>query len=535
MLNARLATVARVWGLLKYYHPQVARGAVNWDSVLVVTIPRVRGAATAAAFEKSLQDMCAAAGPLDPGRESANSPAPAWLRADACLTPALRQQLTEVVQRYHPQDNVYVSKKYQQYILSQPIFPGEKDYADLVYPAAEYRLLGLFRLWNVIEYYYPFKAGTARKWDNVLTSYIPAFAAAPDTLAYHQLYQKLAAELRDSHTGVSSSILNKQRAGYGASPFFASYLRGKMVVDRLISDSVAKAADIRLGDMITHLDGQPVEKVRTALRPYFSASTPGALERDLNNYLLGGPVGQHLRLTLQRNGRLIHTNTSHYHWDDIKPGGRYGNPSAPPKPGWEVLTGGIGYLRPNAVRYEQLDSILQQLKQQPVIIFDVRSYPDWRMGEKIARHLYPGKTRYLKWAEVDAQQPGRVYTAPDTAKPAPPNAALYQGRVFVLCNELTQSAAEGLVMALQAYSRTVTVGSQTAGANGNMTALVLPGNIEVYFTGVAITYPDGTPTQRRGVRIDVPVLPTPAGIAAGRDEILEKALLLARQPDLTVQ
>lgn len=45
--TARLATLCRVWGLLKYHHPRVASGAVNWDSVLVATLPRMRPAGSA--------------------------------------------------------------------------------------------------------------------------------------------------------------------------------------------------------------------------------------------------------------------------------------------------------------------------------------------------------------------------------------------------------------------------------------------------------------------------------------------------------
>ena len=49
-----------------------------------------------------------------------------------------------------------------------------------------------------------------------------------------------------------------------------------------------------------------------------------------------------------------------------------------------------------------------------------------------------------------------------------------------------------------------------------------------YFSGIGIFYPDGTPTQTVGVRLDVEVLPTAEGLQAGRDEVLERALELVR-------
>jgi hypothetical protein len=42
--------------------------------------------------------------------------------------------------------------------------------------------------------------------------------------------------------------------------------------------------------------------------------------------------------------------------------------------------------------------------------------------------------------------------------------------------------------------------------------------------GLAIFYPDGTPTQRVGIRVDVLVRPTIRGIAERRDEVIEAAI-----------
>ena len=43
-------------------------------------------------------------------------------------------------------------------------------------------------------------------------------------------------------------------------------------------------------------------------------------------------------------------------------------------------------------------------------------------------------------------------------------------------------------------------------------------------TRAGVFYPDGAPTQRVGILADVEVLPTVAGIRAGRDEVLEAAI-----------
>jgi C-terminal processing protease CtpA/Prc len=65
------------------------------------------------------------------------------------------------------------------------------------------------------------------------------------------------------------------------------------------------------------------------------------------------------------------------------------------------------------------------------------------------------------------------------------------------------------------------VGSTTAGADGNVSRIPLPGNVEGMISGIGVFYPDGRPTQRIGIVPDLVVRPTVAGIRAGRDEVLE--------------
>ena len=43
------------------------------------------------------------------------------------------------------------------------------------FPSEEYRLLALFRFWNVINYFYPYKDLLDTSWSTVLTDFIPRF------------------------------------------------------------------------------------------------------------------------------------------------------------------------------------------------------------------------------------------------------------------------------------------------------------------------------------------------------------------------
>jgi len=84
------------------------------------------------------------------------------------------------------------------------------------------------------------------------------------------------------------------------------------------------------------------------------------------------------------------------------------------------------------------------------------------------------------------------------------------------------------MMALRTAPDVTIVGSPTAGADGNVSLVALPGGPRTYFSGLGVFYPDGSPTQWVGIVPDLLVTPTAAGIQAGVDEVLERALTLVQ-------
>ena len=79
-------------------------------------------------------------------------------------------------------------------------------------------------------------------------------------------------------------------------------------------------------------------------------------------------------------------------------------------------------------------------------------------------------------------------------------------------------------MGFQTSGKTTIIGSQTGGADGNVSDLNVFKQIYTRFTGLGVYYPDGRETQRIGIVPDIEVKPTIKGIQEGRDEVLERAL-----------
>ena len=98
-----------------------------------------------------------------------------------------------------------------------------------------------------------------------------------------------------------------------------------------------------------------------------------------------------------------------------------------------------------------------------------------------------------------------------------------------IIDERTSSQAEHSGLFFEAAAGTRFVGSQTAGADGDVVAVALPGGLLATFTGHDVRHADGRRLQRVGLVPDVEVHPTVAGLRAGRDEVLERALRLLQR------
>ena len=94
----------------------------------------------------------------------------------------------------------------------------------------------------------------------------------------------------------------------------------------------------------------------------------------------------------------------------------------------------------------------------------------------------------------------------------------------MLVDERTVSQAEHTGLFLEAACGVTFVGSQTAGANGDVTNVVLPGGVTVYFSGHDVRHADGRRLQRVGLVPHVEAKPTLAGLRAGRDEVLDRGV-----------
>ena len=130
---------------------------------------------------------------------------------------------------------------------------------------------------------------------------------------------------------------------------------------------------------------------------------------------------------------------------------------------------------------------------------------------------------FAKFTNPDISYPG-VFNYTESYTCGVKNKNYYKGKVILLFNETTQSQAEFTLMVLQTAPHVISIGSQTAGADGNISLIVFPGGYKTHMSGIGVYYPNGRETQRVGIIPDIEVKPTISGLKLNKDEVLDKAI-----------
>jgi hypothetical protein len=90
--------------------------------------------------------------------------------------------------------------------VANPVFENEPAYRTLKVPDAGFQLLGLYRYWNVIEYWSPNRKVMGEDWNQILTEFIPRIAFAKDRDTYQTEFIALIAKVNDTHANLWRSI-----------------------------------------------------------------------------------------------------------------------------------------------------------------------------------------------------------------------------------------------------------------------------------------------------------------------------------------
>ncbi|HEY2745910.1 MAG TPA: S41 family peptidase [Polyangia bacterium] len=399
--------------------------------------------------------------------------------------------------------------------------PDEK-YPTMKAPDVEHRLLALFRLWNVIDRFYPYKALLDEKWDTVLPAFLPRVIAADGAKAYAEVMAELSTHIEDSHVHLGGAEA-ELGIGWAKPPLQAQMIERQPTVVAVAKEGAALG--IHVGDVITAVDGEPIGARMTRLRRFVAGSNEPVRELFTLFAALGGAPASTVKITVRdaKGATREVTATRAFATDR---GWRSGDVV-------KILDGNVGYVDLDRLQQQEVDAMFDKLAKTRAIIFDMRGYPNgtaWPIAPRLnVRAAEFGASFERPFVSGD---PGEGPSRWGFRQRMPENAGkkpLYRGKTFMLVDERTISQAEHTGLFFEAAAGTKFIGSTSAGANGDVTNLTLPGGLGMSFTGHDVRHADGRQLQRVGLPVDIRVTPTLAGIRAGRDEVLERALVEARK------
>ncbi len=527
-----LAILCKVWGFLKYYHPKVADGSLNWDEELFKVMPQVLAVKDKDqrniilyTWAKTLGD-----GKTVQVKDSTvvrYQPNFSWINPKT-FGNELSQLLMKTTTYERKPDNHYV-KIYSE-DMPIPYFKNEAPYTQFKYPDVGYRLLSLYRYWNIVEYFYPYKNTLKENWNSTLKALIPQFVAAKDEMAYKFAVANMVAKIQDSHVVLSIWTEPLMYEFQGKLKLAANvvFVGNKAVVSKSLADVSGDTKELLKGDEIVNINQKSIETILKERLPYTAASNyPTQLSRIAANLLRTNDTVVNLKI--KRSGVEKEISVKALPWAKAMVKENENEPS------FKMLSSDIAYIHPGKLAVKSLDSIMKIALKSKAIIIDMRTYPKETMfTTEIANYLFGKASDFCKMTRGSVTTPGKFSYLSDSymenLKIGKDTSDYYKGKLIVLANESTQSFAEMTLMAFKARPNTTIIGSQTAGADGNVTPpIILPGNIRTVFTGIGMYHLDGSETQRIGIVPDIEVKPTILGIKNGQDEVLESAIGFANK------
>jgi len=518
-----LELLGRIWGFMKYHHPEIAKGNYNWDYELFRFLPNYIQVENTFERDKVILEWIDSFGQVKECKKCQATNKNAFLKPDLKWinnqSKDLKNKLLYIYNNRSQGKHYYIGMNAD---VGNPEFKNENPYSNMTFPDIGFRLLSLYRYWNMIYYFFPYKHLMDDDWNKKLKEYIPLFINAKNELEYELAAIQLIGDIQDTHAnlwGGADKIDEWKGSNYP--PIHVRFIENQLVVTDYYNQELKNKVGLKIGDIITKINGKHISNIVKEKSKYFPASNKPTRLRDISSDLLRSN-SDNIDIEYVSENSIPRTKTlklypksslNIYRWyresDDKS---------------FKMLDNNIGYVTLQTIKNEDVSQIKDAFKNTKGIIIDIRNYPSTFVPFSLGSYFVSSFTPFVKFTNGNIDNPGEFKFVRKLKIPS--KGKTYQGKLIVLVNELSQSQAEYTSMALRAGNNTSIIGSTTAGADGNVSAILLPGGLRTMISGTGVYYPNGQETQRIGIVPDIEVKPTIEGIRKGKDELLEKAIEL---------
>ncbi|MBC7368811.1 MAG: hypothetical protein H7343_18705 [Undibacterium sp.] len=381
------------------------------------------------------------------------------------------------------------------------------------------RVAGVIAVWTTFQHFHPYLDTIGVKWGDALQPALRRALRDETGADYWATLTELVAQTRDGH-----GFVDGPRGNLGGIPIRVTEAEDQLVVSAADGD-----VPFQKGDIIVRLDGVPAAEALRDRERYASGSPHLSRFRALNQFG-EGLLGSVARVDILRDGKPQTVNFVRI--KDQR--GYFFNPIAEFKfPAFAEVRPGIYYVNLSALDAIGLKEKQSQLAEARGVIID------WRFGRTglgkdakmiepdadILPHLISEAINASPMLIPQVTRPDRLgWTFRTSTWPVKPQIPRFKGRVVWINDPSVVSYGETCMAMIADYHLATLVGAPTAGTNGNVNFIELPGGYRVMWTGMDVRRHDNSVFYFKGFVPDYPVSRTIQSIKDGRDEYLEKAI-----------
>lgn len=366
--------------------------------------------------------------------------------------------------------------------------------------------------WNVFQHFYPYFDVIKTNWETVLPETLEETYSNNDKPDFTRTLSKMVAKLEDGHGVI-----------YGTTTYHIP-IRTELIEENIVI-TASDDPQLKIGDVIKKVNGVEAGKVLAEMEKQISGSPQLKQHRALNVFgstfhseiinVLIERDGKELSIDVQNSigGNIFvnRINNFQYKSIDIK-----------------ELEPEIIYINLSNCTSANFTKHLDKLAKAKSVIYDYRWGGNLSLIELIP-HLIDTTVNSPWWNIPQVVYPNQnnvTYHKKNWS--LQPRLPEFTSKSIIITAPCVVSSGETDMGIINHYNLATTVGEPTAGCNGNANWIDLPCGYKVMWTGMKVLKHDGSQHHLIGFQPDYPVERTIQGVKNGKDEILEKALEIAR-------
>lgn len=367
--------------------------------------------------------------------------------------------------------------------------------------------------WNILKNFYPYQDVIKVNWDQVLEKVLKDAYDDKDEYDNYLTLNRFLSNFDDAHMSVFYQGLIERRKY--APRVALRYINEKLIVKNVSSD----IKGINKGDEIIKIDNVNTQKYIDSLQQYFSGSKQ--YKDWISSYsLLRGEKDTPIIFTLSngKNINLVKDTDITANWDFYI---RDDTTKA------KEIDADTYYVNMDKLSGDEMEAEIPTIRKYKNLIIDLRGYPRTDQQHKILNYLLPieDSTKWL--CAKDIYLPDFKYYKETCAghrlRKSISDNSLKTNNVL-LVDERSVSNAEMFAQVVKHYKLATIIGRPTAGANGNRNDISLLNGLQISFTGLKVTNPDGSRFHAIGVIPDIFVSETADDLKNSKDVYIDKAI-----------